>query len=156
LGYVFLLAMLSAATATAGLGYHRGKVESKMGTETLWYVGAFAVSVFTVVLSWIPDGTADSTTVVSGALLLYHGAFLALTVGTTYMGYRRSATAYVNIGLLFFVLYMGYLYVLRIATYLGTSLGLVLGGLILILGGAYLEKRRREILEGMEGDPSWT
>jgi len=94
--------------------------------------------------------------VASGALLVYSAAFLGLVVGTVYIGYTKSVVAYVNLGLLFFVLYMGYLYLAKIATYLGKSLALVGGGLTLIVGGAYLEKKRRGMVEDMEADALWT
>jgi len=40
--------------------------------------------------------------------------------------------------------------------YSAAFLGLVVGGLILIVGGAYLKKKRRGIVEDMEADALWT
>jgi len=40
--------------------------------------------------------------------------------------------------------------------YSAAFLGLVVGGLILIVGGAYLEKKRRGMVEDMEADALWT
>lgn len=154
----FLVGMLLAALATAGIAVYLGKLDEKV--EAAWYAGAFALSLSTVGLSWVFGSTELTGTageaVPAVLVLLYHTAFLALVVGIVYMGYTKRATAYVNIGLLFFVLYTGYLYVAKIATYLGTSLAFVVGGLILLVGGAYLEKRRRELVTEMGGDGSWT
>lgn len=156
----FLIGMLLTALATAGVNVYLGKADEKV--EAGWYAGAFALSLLTVGLSWLfgntePIGTGTASQAVPAVVVvLYHAAFLALVVGIVYMGYTKRATAYVNIGLLFFVLYTGYLYVAKIATYLGTSLAFVVGGLILLVGGAYLEKRRRELVTEMGGDGSWT
>jgi len=161
-GSAFLLLMLFTAVATAGVNVYLGKVEER--TEAVWYAGAFALSLFTVGILWGVSWAFDNTELTEGTAelflnaltVLYHTAFLALVVGVVYMGYEKRATAYVNIGLLFFVLYTGYLYVAKIATYLGTSLAFVVGGLILLVGGTYLEKKRREMVKEMGGEPSWT
>lgn len=157
-GSAFLFLMLFTAVATAGVNVYLGKIDEKV--EGVWYAGAFALSLFTVGVSWIFVNTElvgeTDRLVVNTLTVLYHAAFLALVVGVIYMGYEKRATAYVNIGLLFFVLYTGYLYVAKIATYLGTSLAFVVGGLILLIGGTYLEKKRREMVKEMGGEPSWT
>ena len=161
-GSAFLFLMLFATLATAGVNVYIGKIDEKV--EAAWYAGAFALSLLTVGVSWGVSWAFDNTEptegtaelLVNALTVLYHGAFLALVVGIVYMGYTKRATAYVNIGLVFFVLYTGYLYVAKIATYLGTSLAFVLGGLILLVGGTYLEKKRREIVEEIGGDASWT
>jgi uncharacterized membrane protein len=157
-GSAFLFLMFLTALTTAGVNVYLGKLDEKV--EAAWYAGAFALSLLTVGISWILVETEligeTDELLVNALTVLYHAAFLALVVGIVYMGYTKRATAYVNIGLLFFVLYTGYLYVAKIATYLGTSLAFVLGGLILLVGGVYLEKKRREIVEDIGGDASWT
>lgn len=148
----FLSGVLVAALTVAGAEVYLGKIDERV--EAAWYAGTFGLSVFTVVVG-LAFGTAEPTSfegsVPAAVILTYHAAFLGLVVGTIYLGYEKRVTAYVNIGLLFFILYTGYLYVARIAAYLGTSLAFVAGGLILLFGGAYLEKKRRELVSDMEG-----
>lgn len=150
-GSAFLGVMFLAALLTAGANVYLGKTDETV--EAAWYAGAFGLSLFTVGVGWV-FGSAEPTvvggTVPGVVVLVYHAAFLGLVVGTVYLGYEKRVTAYVNIGLLFFVLYTGYLYVARIAAYLGTSLAFVVGGLILLFGGAYLERKRRELVSDME------
>jgi hypothetical protein len=144
-GLAFILLIFFAVLATVGVNVYLGKIYEKV--EAALYAGAFALSLLTVGISWILFETEvireTDELLVNALTVLYHATFLALVVGVVYMGYIKRATAHVNIGLLFFVLYTGYLYVAKIATYLGTSLAFVVGGLILLVGGAYLEKRRR-------------
>ncbi len=81
-----------------------------------------------------------------GIFIAYNIVFFGITILTVLSGYYQGVPAFINLGLLFFVLYVGYLYFTTIFAYLPRSLALILGGVILLGGGWYLEKKRRSII----------
>jgi uncharacterized membrane protein len=75
-------------------------------------------------------------------------------IGIVFLGYMRHNRIYINIGLLFFVLdvcarYFDYFWKL-----LPRSMFFIIGGTLLLIGGIFLEKKRRKILASFnfEGD----
>jgi uncharacterized membrane protein len=72
--------------------------------------------------------------------------FAAGIIGIIILGYVRRCTAYVNTGLLFFVLDVIARYFDAFWKLLPRSLFFILGGLILLSGGVFIEKKRRKIL----------
>lgn len=72
--------------------------------------------------------------------------FALWIIGMIYLGYVRRYTAYINIGLLFFILDVFARYFDVFWRLLPRSLFFIIGGLMLILGSVVLEKKRRRIL----------
>jgi uncharacterized membrane protein len=67
-------------------------------------------------------------------------------IGIVVLGYMRRYTAYINIGLLFFVLDVIARYFDFFWKLLPRSIFFIIGGIMLLLGGVILEKKRRKIL----------
>jgi uncharacterized membrane protein len=67
-------------------------------------------------------------------------------IGIMVLGYMRRHTAYVNIGLLFFVLDVIARYFDFFWKLLPRSVFFIMGGIILLFGGVLLERKRRKIL----------
>ncbi|OPY76674.1 MAG: hypothetical protein A4E65_03129 [Syntrophorhabdus sp. PtaU1.Bin153] len=72
--------------------------------------------------------------------------FAAGIIGIIFLGYIRKSIAYINVGLLFFVLLIIARYFDFFWKLLPRSLFFIAGGLILMLGGIVLERKRRQIL----------
>lgn len=72
--------------------------------------------------------------------------FAAGIIGIIFLGYTRKSIAYINVGLLFFVLLIVARYFDFFWKLLPRSLFFIAGGLILMLGGIILERKRRQIL----------
>jgi uncharacterized membrane protein len=72
--------------------------------------------------------------------------FAAAIIGTIVLGYMKRYTPYINIGLLFLVLDVIARYFDFFWKLLPRSVFFIVGGLILLLGGVFLEKKRRKVL----------
>lgn len=84
---------------------------------------------------------------VSTILFIIYNLFLfVLSIGSLLIGYYKRITSFVNIGMLFFVIGTAHLYTTTLYEFLPRSLAFVVGGLILLAGGFFLERRRREII----------
>ncbi|MBN1134231.1 MAG: hypothetical protein JXA38_04845 [Methanosarcinaceae archaeon] len=73
-----------------------------------------------------------------------------LSIGSILIGYYKAVVPFVNLGMFFFVVGVLHLYFTMLYEFLPKSLALIIGGLILIGCGLYLEKKRRELILGME------
>ncbi len=96
----------------------------------------------------------ESTILFSNVLLyiIFNLLFLGLSIGTISIGYYKNQTAFVNAGILFFALGIMQVYFLRLSWMLPTSLGLIIGGVVLFTVASYLEKKRRALLTSMKGN----
>jgi hypothetical protein len=72
--------------------------------------------------------------------------FALVIVGTIIVGYIRHYPAYINIGLLFFVLNVFARYFDFFWKLLPRSLFFIIGGLMLLIGGVLLESKRKKVL----------
>ena len=72
--------------------------------------------------------------------------FACGVVGLIVLGYVQRYTAYINIGLLFFVLDVTARYFDFFWRLLPRSVFFIVGGVILLLGGVFLERKRRNVL----------
>lgn len=90
--------------------------------------------------------------IVSDALLfvIFNLLFLGLSIGTISIGYYKNQTVFVNAGILFFALGIILIYLLELSKMLPTSLGLIIGGVVLFTLASYLEKKRRALLISMK------
>jgi len=86
------------------------------------------------------ESTANLLTIASNII------FVLGVIGIIVLGYIRRYTAYINIGLLFFVLDVIARYFDFFWKLLPRSIFFIIGGIILLVGGVILEKKRRKIL----------
>ncbi len=115
--------------------------------EKLWETEIFALlavmgAALYLALAYRSGGGEESTAFVLVVNLL----FGAGVVGIITLGYFRSYPAYVNIGIVFFVLDVTARYFDLFWKLLPRSLFFIIGGLILLGGGVLLERKRRLIL----------
>ena len=78
--------------------------------------------------------------------LIFNLLFALEVLGLIYLGFLRRYSVYVNIGLLFFSLGVVARYFDIFWGLLPRSLFFILGGLLLLFGGIYLERKRRKVL----------
>lgn len=143
LAYIFLiLAFATVITSSFFLGKEVGKTQ-----EFVWNMLAFIMAVSLWMLSQSPDILKAYSWPI---LITYHILFFVLVFFTVMSGYYQGFASFINVGLIFFVLYIGYFYFTTIFKYLPKSLALVIGGIVLLVGGWYLEKKRRSIIEEIE------
>jgi uncharacterized membrane protein len=121
--------------------------------ENLWeaeIVGLSAVMGAALYLALAYRGTGAG----SGALLVLMAnlLFAGGVVGILVLGYFRRYPAYVNIGLVFFVLDVTARYCDFFWRLLPRSLFFIIGGIILLTGGVCLERKRRRILDQFHGE----
>ena len=85
---------------------------------------------------------------VESALLfgIYTAVIFALAIGTVAAGQRFRVPALVNVGVGVLAVQLVAIYIGRLAGTLPTSLAVLLGGLLLVGGGALLERKRRDLL----------
>lgn len=91
------------------------------------------------------DPTAATLLFIFFNLLLF-----ILSIGSILIGYYKFIVPFVNLGMLFFVLGILNLYFTALYEYLPRSLAFIIGGLILLGGGWYLENKRRSLISEME------
>lgn len=84
--------------------------------------------------------------------IIFNLLFLGLSIGTISIGYYKNQTEFVNAGILFFALGIIQIYLIHLSGLFPTSLGLIIGGVVLFTVASYLEKKRRDLLTSMKGD----
>ncbi|WP_094227205.1 DUF2157 domain-containing protein [Methanolobus psychrotolerans] len=85
--------------------------------------------------------------------IFFNLMYFILTIGSILIGYYRSILSFVNIGMGFFMIGVLHLYFTTLYRSLPRSLAFIVGGLILLLFGGYMEKKRRIIINNIkEGD----
>ena len=82
--------------------------------------------------------------------ILFNLMFFILTIGSILIGYYRSILSFVNIGMGFFMIGVLHLYFTTLYRSLPRSLAFIVGGLILLLFGWYMEKKRRSIINNIK------
>lgn len=87
------------------------------------------------------EGVASAVAIVAN--LIYAAGLIGIIV----LGYLRRMTAYINLGLIFFVIDIIARYVDFFWKLLPRSLFFIAGGLILLAGGVFLERKRRSVIE---------
>lgn len=95
--------------------------------------------------------TTLSPNAVTILFVIFNLMLFALSIGSILIGYHKSVVPFINIGMSFFVLGILHLYFTTLFELLPRSLAFIVGGLLLLGGGWYLEKKRRLLIEGMEG-----
>lgn len=142
LSYIFLLTACLTVMLTA---LH---MKQTKGTkhELIWSL----LALFMALGAWALSFTLQDVSWRSAEIFVYliplHFVYFALLLVTLLSGYYNGITYNINLGLVFFVLYIGYFYFTTVFAYLPRSLSFVLGGLLLIGGGLFLEKKRRSLI----------
>jgi hypothetical protein len=92
--------------------------------------------------SWLAQPVAESELV----LALYTAVIFALALGTVIAGQRFRVAALVNVGLAVVAVLVTAIYVGRVAGALPTSIAVLLGGVLLVAGAVFLERKRRDLI----------
>lgn len=92
--------------------------------------------------SWLAEPIARS----EWLLLLYTFVIFALALGVVIAGQRSRQAALVNIGVAVVAVLIMSIYIGRIAGALPTSVAVLLGGILLIAGAVFLERKRRDLI----------
>lgn len=82
----------------------------------------------------------------SGAQLFSNLVYAVMIVGVVVLGYIKKNNTYINIGILFFVLDVIARYFDFFWKLLPRSIFFIAGGVMLLAGGIFLEKKRRKVL----------
>ena len=91
---------------------------------------------------WLAEPFVESTLLFS----IYTAVIFALALGTVAAGQQLRVPALVNVGVGVLAVLLVAVYVGRLAGTLPTSLAVLIGGLLLVGGGALLERKRRDLL----------
>ncbi|MFP4631876.1 MAG: DUF2157 domain-containing protein [Halobacteriales archaeon] len=83
-------------------------------------------------------------------LPVLHVVFLALSLETVVAGYHAGERRTVDVGILAFVFYLGYVYFTTVWEAVPRSLALVAGGVLLLAGGYFLERKRSDFVESLD------
>jgi len=132
--------------AYTGMQYEKFK---QVKYEFLMLLLAFAGCVGIWLVSFLGD-LLTNRTVTTILFVVYTLILFALSIGSILIGYSRAAPSFMNLGMLFFVLGVLNLYFTTLYRLLPRSLAFIVGGLILLGMGWYLEKKRRSLIEEME------
>lgn len=95
--------------------------------------------------SWLAEPIARSEWI----LLLYTLVIFALALAVVVAGQRFREAALVNIGVAVVAVLIMSIYIGRIAGALPTSVAVLLGGILLIAGAVFLERKRRDLIAGV-------
>lgn len=108
--------------------------------------GLVVLSFFLLTASGI---LAVPTTMASLAAIVFNIIYALAIVGLIFIGFQRQSMAQINIALLFFVADLIARYVDVFWQLLPRSLFFIVGGLLLIAGGIFLERKRRIVLTNL-------
>ncbi len=93
----------------------------------------------------VPQGMPDNMHEESHSIIA-NLVYAAMIVGIIVLGYIKRYNAYINIGILFFVLDVIARYFDFFWELLPRSIFFITGGIMLLAGGIFLEKKRRKVL----------
>jgi uncharacterized membrane protein len=138
---VVLLFLLSMVVVVVSREKERGWLAEAGG---LSFVMALSLGL-ALLYSGMPRGESYLTAMKT-ITLASNIVFAVAIIGVIVLGYMRRYTPYINIGLLFFVLDVIARYFDFFWKLLPRSVFFIAGGLILLSGGVFLEKKRRKVL----------
>ena len=123
-----------------------------LGWMSIWLLKSFLLNYLTISTSTGYGYTYTELNPTAAALLFifFNLLFFILSIGSILIGYYKFIIPFVNLGMLFFVLGILNLYFTTLYEYLPRSLAFIIGGLILLVGGWYLENKRRLLISEME------
>jgi uncharacterized membrane protein len=111
-------------------------IQTDFGGDTPYSIDEFDSS------SWLAEPFARS----EWLLGLYTVVIFALAMATVIAGQRLRIAALVNVGLAVVGVLAMSLYIGRLAGTLPTSLAVLLGGVLLVAGAVFLERKRRDLI----------
>ena len=94
----------------------------------------------------VPQGMSDYYPHEESHSIIANLIYAAMIVGIIVLGYIKRYNAYINIGILFFVLDVIARYFDFFWNLLPRSIFFIAGGIMLLAGGIFLEKKRRKVL----------
>jgi uncharacterized membrane protein len=120
-----------------------------------WWIGIWLLTLFNEALTISTTRYGYTYTTLSPKVLIilfviFNLMLFSLSIGSILIGYYKSVVPFINIGMSFFVLGVLHLYFTTLYELLPRSLAFIVGGLILLGSGWYLEKKRRSLIEDME------
>ena len=92
--------------------------------------------------SWLAEPVASS----EWLLALYTAVIFALALAVIEAGQRFRVTALVNAGVVVVAVLIMSIYIGRVAGELPTSIAVLLGGVLLVAGAVFLERKRRDLV----------
>ena len=122
-----------------------------LGWAGIWLMRSFLLDY--LVISTTTDSytyTVLNPTAATLLFIFFNLLFFILSIGSILIGYYKFIVPFVNLGMLFFVLGILNLYFTALYEYLPRSLAFIIGGLILLGSGWYLENKRRSLINEME------
>lgn len=90
---------------------------------------------------WLAPSFADS----EALFFIYNAVIFGFALGIIIIGQRYSMRSLVNVGFMMVTVLLAAVYIGRIAGALPTSLAVIVGGLALVGGAIFLERKRREV-----------
>ncbi len=122
-----------------------------LGWLGLWLLTFFSETLVTSTTTKFGHTYTELNPQVATALfIIFNLIFFVITIGSVLIGYYRAATSFINIGMVFFVLGVLHLYFTTLYKLLPRSLAFILGGLILLGVGRYLENKRRSLIRDLK------
>ncbi len=140
--FPIMVLFVVAAIVYAATGEKEKGWMIELASLALMLAGFFVIAVF------YPDNAAYKEQ--SFNRIIFNIIYAAGIIGIIYLGYANKNPAYINIGLLFFVLDVIARYFDFFWKLLPRSLFFIGGGLILLAGSVILERKRRVVLQSFE------
>lgn len=143
-----------AAIVYAAMGEKEKGWLIELAVLTLIFAGLFACAVFypesLSTKNVLYTYTVPAYREISFNRIIFNVIYAAGIIGIIFLGYINRSTLYINIGLLFFVLDVIARYFDFFWKLLPRSLFFIGGGLILLTGSVFLERKRRLVLQSFE------
>jgi uncharacterized membrane protein len=121
-----------------------------LGWIGIWLLTFFSEALTISTTRYGHTYTTLSPTVVTILFAAFTVMLFILSLGSILVGYHNSVVPFINLGMAFFALGIIHLYFTTVYELLPRSLAFIVGGLILLCGGWYLEKKRRLLITDME------
>lgn len=121
-----------------------------VGWIGIWLLTFFSESLTVTRIQYGYSYTTLDPGVATILFVVFNLMLFVLSIGSILIGYYKAVVPFVNLGMFFFVVGVLHLYFTTLYELLPKSLAFIAGGVILIGCGLYLEKKRRELIKGME------
>ncbi|MAG15469.1 hypothetical protein CMO88_00235 [Candidatus Woesearchaeota archaeon] len=161
---IFAIFVITSIGSIVGVLVSNRSKKAGMYEFLLLLVSFFGFAVITVV-SFLKDNFMSEVTspyrnsylqpsegFLTSMFILFTLLLFVVAIGTILVGYYKGITPFVNIGIFFFVIGLAHIYLNTAYRFLPRSIALILGGIFLIAGAVYLEKKRRELIRNMDAN----
>lgn len=136
MGGIVLFSILSILALSFNLFFNPSKSKNNIFENSL----ALGFLGFTLIFFFFPADSSIYT-------IIYNLLFAGLTIFLIYSGYQRSDIKLVNMGIFWLSIFIFAKYFDFFWDLMDRSIFFIVGGLILVLGGIALEKKRRKLKE---------